>query len=49
MIHEHVISDLCYKSVQYVPCVDVRAVGFLALRVLDWGECDAEKQMARYC
>lgn len=22
---------------------------FLALRVLDWRECDAEKQMARYC
>lgn len=28
MIPECVISDLCYKCVQYVPCVDVKAVGF---------------------
>lgn len=28
---------------------DVRAAGFLALGELDWGKCDAEKQMVRYC
>lgn len=44
----YVAVDWCCRSGAVRAYAGVIAVGFLAQGVLDWWECDAEKQMARY-